>query len=351
MKIAFFIGSMKRGGAERVISMLANYYSNRGWNVDIIVLLENSVDYHLNCNINIIDFSIEGGTYKKNIFSWGKRIRKYIKRNSPDRIVSFIGRINALVLTSTIGFNTPIIVSERNDPRKDGRSKIILKYCNLIYKRAYAIVYQTEYEKSCFSNKLRNQYIIPNPIRIATVEHKIEKKEIVTAGRLMPQKNQKLLIDSFKNIRSKYPNIRLKIYGEGILRQQLQRQIDDLGLHESVELLGNISDLHEKIAGALMFVLTSEYEGLSNALLEAMMLGIPCISTNYSGAEEIITNKVNGLIVQKGDVDGLSKAMESLLEDKELLKKIKVEQKKTIEKYQYENVIKQWKNVIEYGTL
>ena len=117
MKISFFIGGMRRGGAERVISILANDYCQRGWDVDIVLLLNNAVEYDLDSRINIVNITKKSGGYLKNAPRWLGGIRKYLKNRKPDRVVSFVGRINALVLTANIGLKLPVVVSERNDPK------------------------------------------------------------------------------------------------------------------------------------------------------------------------------------------------------------------------------------------
>ena len=126
MRIAFFIGHMGAGGAERVISILANDYADKGWDVDIIMLLANRVEHKLRPQIRTISLVGTSERYTKNAMSWLVRIRSYVKNEKPDRVVSFIGRINALVLTATIGMKVPVIVSERNDPKHDGRGKVML---------------------------------------------------------------------------------------------------------------------------------------------------------------------------------------------------------------------------------
>ena len=204
--ISFFIGDMVSGGAERVIQLLANDFVDSGWKVDIVLLLSNKVDYEqfpLSKEISIIDLSGSETSYHKNAFRWLTSIRKLVKQTKPDCIVSFIGRINALVLTSILGLNIPILVSERNDPRHDGRSKAMLQYCNLIYKKASAIVFQTQYEQQCFSKSLLGKsYVIPNPVSVSLADEVTENPlEISTAGRLVPQKNHAMLIEAISLVK------------------------------------------------------------------------------------------------------------------------------------------------------
>ena len=347
-RISFFIGTMHGGGAERVISILANHYCEKGWDVDICLLLDHKVQYELNRGIRIVDLTQVKGPYYKNAVRWMKSIRKHVRRSKPDVIVSFIGRINALVILSCIGINTPIVVSERNDPKNDGRSKVELEICNWCYKRAKAVVYQTEYEKSCFSKRLGNGLIIGNPVEISDMPMHVERPfEIVTAGRLLPQKNHEMLIRAAASIRKTNPDVTLKIYGDGKLRTDLQALIESLGASEYITLLGNIKDLHRRINGAGVFVLCSEFEGLSNALIEAMMLGIPCISTNYPGANEIITHGKNGLIVPMNDTDRLTEAITCIFDDSALRSRLVEGALMSSERFEKRRVLKDWDRVIE----
>ena len=347
MKISFVIGSLNRGGAERVISILANHYVEKGWEVDIILLLENHVEYELDNRVKIIDFTKEG----KYIFSlpyWLKKLRLYFKLEKPDRIVSFVGRINILVLTAKLGMKIKTVVSERNDPKHDGRGGILLSYTNLIYKKANAIVFQTKYEQSCFNKSLYGiSHIIPNPVSVSCLQHNTIKGKVVTAGRLADQKNQKLLIEAISRLKDEFPYVELYIYGEGALRETLEQCVKEFGVENRVYLPGNIPDLHEKISDADMFVLSSDYEGLSNALIEAMMIGLPCITTDYPGASELVQDGINGLVVPRGNVDDMVAAMRKLLLDDVARCLFARNAKSSSRQYEFSSVLTQWDAVIE----
>lgn len=349
MKIAFFIGSMQRGGAERVISILANDYSHRGWNVDIVLLLSGKVEYDLDDRICIKDLSRQGTGYLKNAAFWLMGIRRYLKKERPDKIVSFVGRINALVLTAAKGLKLPIVISERNDPNRDGRGVFMQKYCHMVYPRAKKIVFQNKYQQSCFSKKLAHKSIvISNPIKVEKEAMEIKQNRIVTAGRLMPQKNQKMLIDAFASIHKSYPDYILDIYGEGPLRENLQQQINELGLTDAVTLKGNVLNIHEEMADARIFVLPSDFEGLSNALLEAMMMGLPCIATNFSGCDEVIRDGKNGLLIPVGDQRKLENTLERLITNVDYASVLAKQAKADSAQYAVESVIAKWREAIEH---
>ena len=349
MKITFFIGHMGYGGAERVISLLANDYCRRGWDTDIVMLLSRDLAQRLEPGVRLVDLSLGGGSYLKRAPYWLRQIRGYLKREKPDCVVSFIGRINALVLTAALGMNIPIVVSERNDPRHDGRGKGMLAFCDALYKTARAVVFQTKAEQECFSAAVKAKgVIIPNPVSTEGVSRREPKGfHVVTAGRLAEQKNQKMLMDAMALVRREIPEASCTIYGEGELRQELESYVREKGLENTVFLPGHALDIHEKIADASAFVLTSEYEGLPNALIEAMMLGIPCVTTDYTGSEEVVEDGVTGLIVPRGDAETLARKLIGLARDGASGKALGENARVDAEKYRTENVIAQWQNVIE----
>lgn len=350
MKISFFIGSMGGGGAERVISILANHYAEKGWDVEIALLLKNEVGYTLDENIKIVDLTGKHASYFKNLPGWIMKIRKYLKKSKPDRVVSFVGRINALVLMSSFGMKIPMVVSERNDPRHDGRGNFMLSMCNISYgfKHCKAVVHQTKYEQSCFAESLEHKScVIPNPVEVKAERKADNKYRLVTAGRLIEQKNHAMLVDAVGILKDEFPELCADIYGEGSLRGELTSQIEKCGLSDRVRLCGNVSDLHFRINDAGMFVMTSEFEGLSNALLEAMMLGLACVTTDYPGVEEVIENGKNGIIVPRGDVKALAAALKEVLSDDEKRKSLCENALSTAQNYKKETVLGMWENVIE----
>jgi len=348
MRIAFVIGSMGRGGAERVISIIANSYAEKGWNVDIILLLNSKCDYELNNNIRIIDISDSEKSRISNLPRWLFGIRRYIKTYNPHRIVSFVARINILTILANIGIGKNLIISERNDPKSDGRSWTIKIATYLLYPLAKSIVFQTDWAKSCFPQNIQNKgIIIANPVDVTITASKNKENKIVAVGRLIEQKNHKLLIGAFSKVLEQKPNYKLYIYGEGKLRRELVNQVEELNISDNVFMPGNVLNIHEKISDAEMFVLSSDYEGLSNALLEAMMMGLPCISTNCAGSNEVIEHEKNGLLVPIKDAKSLSESIVRLIQDRELAEKLGKNAMACSVKFKSENVISDWKNVIE----
>lgn len=347
-RIAFIIGSMGKGGAERVISLLANRYVERGWNVDILMLLSNENKHILKESIRLIPIGDTEKSRVARIPAWMLGIRKYVKQNKPDRIVSFVARINIITIISCTGLKAKIIVSERNDPVADGRSALVKMMTYRLYPKADKVVFQTKWAQSCFPEKVSKKgVIISNPICIGAEAVCQSKKKIVSVGRLSEQKNQIMLIEAFAQVREIYPEYKLFIYGEGNLRNNLENCIKKLRLEEAVFLPGIVNNVHEVISDADMFVLPSNFEGLSNALLEALMMGLPCISTDCAGSNEVIIDGENGLLVPIGDKDRLKDSILRLIMEPELSKKLRINAKLSTGKYKSENIFAIWEQAIE----
>lgn len=347
-KIIFFIGSMSRGGAERVISILANHYAEKGWNVSIVMLLRPDTGYALNSRIQLRDMTGNTSSRIKRIPYWIKNIRGLVRNEDPDVIVSFVARINVLVQTACAGLKKKLIVSERNDPRRDGRGKIMDLFTWLLYPEADRVVFQSKEARAYFCKRIQKKsVIIYNPVQVEEQAAAVTMKKIVTAGRLEPQKNHMLLIHAFRRVLAKFPEYELWIYGDGYLKKQLYEETVRLGIKGQVFFPGNVTDLHQQIADAEVFVLSSDYEGLSNALLEAMMMGIPCVSAECAGSREVIQDGNNGLLARSGDEASLADAVCSLLADKELSARISENARISSKKFSSENVLTQWDKIIE----
>ena len=349
MRVLFVNGSMGRGGAERVISILAQRLPEYHYYTDICLLLSNKVDYDLPQTTRVFDFSGANNQANwKNVPKWIRSIRQYIKKEKPDIVISMSLKEYCLTFIAALGQKTKIMVSERNDPRHDGRGRIADIVTNLLYPKAKKVIFQTKRAQSYFNQKIQNNsVIIPNPVKIVMEASPSSEKRIVSVGRLEPQKNHEMLVEAFAEFRKDYPDYTLTIYGEGSLRPVLQEKAKELKIEESVYLPGEEKDIHKKISNAGMFVLSSDYEGLSNALLEALMMGLPCITTDCAGSEECITDHVSGLIIPVGDTCAMVDAMLLYANDEELRSYCAKNGKKSAERFSESVVVKQWKDAFD----
>lgn len=285
MRILFTTGCMNKGGAERVVANLANAFAKDN-DVSIVITINDAPKYDL--NKKIILASLDEGIVGHNLITKNikriKNLKRFIRNFKPDIIVSFLPEPSYRVLFLSMFNKIPVIVSVRNDPKieyKSFKSRLIMK---LLYPLAKGFVFQTKEAQEYFSSKIQSKSIvIPNPVDKRFLEKNCEGQRsntIVTVGRLEEQKNHELLINAFSKITNEIPEYKLIIYGEGSLRERLEQQIKNLKLEEKVLLPGVEKNIEEKIYNARLFVLSSNYEGMPNALMEAMALGIPSISTD-----------------------------------------------------------------------
>jgi glycosyltransferase involved in cell wall biosynthesis len=347
-KILFFIGSMLEGGAERVVSILSNSLIKEEYDIEILMYLDNTPFYDLDPKIKLNSVCKNTGSrsLKKNFF-W---IRRYLNNNF-DVVISFLSPFNMLMLTCSIGKGIPIIVADRNDPSKVPGNSISRIGRNILYHYSAHIVVQTNKNFKYFSNSLKKKIsIIPNPVNKIIVpdvySSTTHQKVIVTVGRLIPQKNQQLLLDAFKIIHDKYPDYKLVIYGEGELRGKYENFINDNGLSEYILLPGVKKNIYDLLSKAEIFVLPSLFEGMPNALIEAMCIGMPVVSTRVSGADEIIKTGYNGILINN-DIDEMIDALEKLINNPTLRSRYGANASKLAWDLSESKITENWKMLIE----
>lgn len=342
------MGSMARGGAERVISHISADFAQRGWQVRIALLLKNQVDYEMHEDVEIVDLSGEAKSRWQRLPGWIFGLRKTAKDFRPDAVLSFAARINVITYIALSGLGLKITVSERNDPYMDGREKYVDFLTARQYPKTNAVVFQTRRAMSYFK-KLSNAHIIPNPVMVRCTASEPKPGKIVSVGRLTKQKNQAMLLRAFAKVREKFPEAELHLYGEGELREELSALAKSLSIKDAVFLPGNVLDLHERIKDAAVFALSSDYEGLSNALLEAMMMGLPVVSTDCAGSDEYIRNGENGYLTPVGDEDALANAMMQMLADPDKARRMGEEAARTVAPLQKDILMEKWCAVLTGG--
>ena len=340
----FFIGTLRNGGAERVVSVLASQMAEQGMNVEILTYYDKPVFYELSPKVTVTAVEKETGTKGKiHNLRW---IRTYFKKNAKV-VISFLAPFNIMALAANMGNGIPIIVADRNDPRMVPSNIVVRKLRDFLYMFADGIVLQTEKNKEYFSKAVQKKSIvIYNPVNLkeyAGIALKTPKeKKIVTAGRLMPQKNQKMMIRAFADVLKIHSDYELVIYGDGPSEMDLKSLIAELGISANVSLPGNVKNLHNSIKSAEIFVLSSEYEGMPNALIEAMCLGLPAISTKVSGATDLIRHGQNGILVELDDQAGFTHAMLDLIENQELSAEISKNAVKLNEDLELSKIMNEW---------
>lgn len=354
MKIIFVIPDLSSGGAERVISILSDSFVKRELDVDVLLLQEHRVCYTVSDKVNIVYLG-------ENLLTCSKKkacqiMRGYFKKQKEQYgkviAVPFLDVSLKRVLVATFGLKIPIIASERNDPYQKGRGLVNRIKANLPYCLASHCVFQTPGAREYYGKVVQKKgSVIMNPLMMpGYVSWKGQKsKRMVSVGRLEPQKNQMLLINAFAQIHKIYPEYTLDIYGEGSLRKSLQQRIDELGLRDTVFLRGYSADIYAILEESLLFVLSSDYEGLSNALIEAMAVGMPVISTDHpcGGAKVLIQNNENGILVPVNDESAIVLAMKQVIEDADLALALGERARLVRELLSIDRVTTEWKTVFD----
>lgn len=320
MKITLSIPSLTHAGAERVVSLLANEFVKMGHETEILLFYDREIWYSLDERVKVTVSEKE--IKNKNILSQMLWRRKYIKSSKPDVIFSFLAPFNMLNIVNFFGLKTKLIVADRNDPRKVPTNKLIRFARNFLYQFANGCVFQSKNNKNYFGKVVRKKSaVIFNPVVLEDYEGialKIAKsKKIVSVGRLIAQKNPFMLLSAFGSISEEFPEHRLVFYGDGDMMDLIKQTAREMGLEGRVELAGAKKNVFEYTKDADVYVMTSYYEGMPNALIEAMCMGLPVISTKVSGASDVIKSGENGILVDIDDVDALADALRKVLNDKE----------------------------------
>ena len=351
MKIMFNISSLSKGGAERVISNLANYFIKK-YEVSILINNNNSQSYEINNKVKI--FELDSKYIKNPLTRNIKRIKnakRIINEDQPDVIVSFMPWPSYKVLFLKKKLNCKIIVSDRNDPNREYKNvfeRIIMKR---LYPKADYFVFQTSDQKEYFCKEIQDKSIvIPNPLKESFLEEKNIKKSntIISVGRLVEQKNHKLTIEAFKEVSEEFPEYKLKIFGTGELESSLQECINNLGMNDKIELCGVSDDIQTELLKAKVFVMSSDYEGMPNALMEAMACGLACISTNCpcGGPKELITDNKNGLLFEVGNKKMLVDKLRLVLKNEKIKKQLGDNAKKIRSNLNPQKINEKWEKCI-----
>lgn len=318
-KLAIVIPHLSRGGAERVTIYLAEYMNRQGISCEIITFSEWEYEYSVPQNIRRIILLNKNESKIKLI----PRLRKTIKNNEIDTLLIMDVPTCVFAIPACFGLCLKVIISERNSPDNFSGKWFVKVLSRYLMKMADGFVFQTEEAKQFYVNKLKNEgVVIPNPLLCTDLPDLYEgekDKSIVSVGRLDQQKNQILLIRAFSRIANQYNDYKLIIYGEGKMRPILEKEIKTLNMEKKIFLPGNVPDVLKKIKTATLFVLPSLYEGMPNALIEAMAMGLPCIATDCpsGGARELIKHKKNGILIRNDHSDELMDAILFVLAHKE----------------------------------
>ena len=360
MRVTFVIGSLRLGGAERMLVYMADYWAGRGWDVTIVTYCEEKDHYNVSAKVRRISAAVSNSA--NNLLSRSKeavrrlrRLRCAILESNPQILISFLNECSIRALIALIGSGVPVIVAERNDPRHDPLpfQWALLRW--FLYPMATSLVIQTESALSFFGPFMRaRSCVIPNPVAMPVAGRLLtsqpanrQGKRIVALGRLAHQKGFDLLIEAFGKIAMRNPQWSLIIYGEGLERSNLEALVRQKGLEEKIFLPGAITEISASLLQADIFVLSSRYEGFPNALCEAMACGLAVVSFSCeSGPREIIRHDVDGVLVPAGDVNAMAEALEVLMRDDIMRKRLASRAPEVSDRFHPDRVMKLWEDLL-----
>lgn len=355
MHVCFLYSSMNKGGAERTIQSISNYLIENGQDVSIIVLAGTESSYKLNSKVNFYRLDLFKhttgfhNTISKKI-TMIKKVKRQLSHMDIDVVICFSVVTQLLAVLSNLKRKFKIVGAERNNPyifQKNTKWYFIKKPLSLLMD---GFIFQTIKSSEFYPKKtVKKGVIIPNSVVVSChKKYSFNNKSICSVGRLENQKDFITLIKAFSIVSKELEDYSLDIYGEGKEKNNLQNLINELNLDDLAHLHGIKDNIHEKMLDSSIFVLSSKYEGMPNALMEAMALGMPVISTNCDmGPEELICHNFNGLLVNVGDYEEMANQIIAIAKNKELANKLSSNAIRIVESNSVSNVGMKYKNYIE----
>ena len=363
MNITLVISALSCGGAERVLILLAQGFIDRGHNVTVVTLSDETTDFYklpLKCSRLALGVMSNSSGLVEAIKSNIKRItvlRKAIHSSTPDIVISFLRITNIITILSLLGTKYPLVVTEHNDIKVfsygilwETLRRLTYPYCSLVVsvsqgvdsgfgllpKSKRAVIYNPIVVKEDKENDKLPAEVDPN------------KNWIVSMGRLTEQKGFDLLLQAFQQIAPQHPDWQLLILGKGELHKQLEQMRDDLGLSGQVVFTGALNNPFAVLKKAQLFVMASRNEGFPMAHGEALACGLPVISTDCpSGPREMIRHEVDGLLVPNQDIEALAVAMDSLISDDQKRQRLAAKASEVIARFSQDKIVAEWETLIK----
>lgn len=357
MRIACVISSLGPGGGERVLCTAANWWARTGETVRLLVLSE-AVEpaFAPDASVQVQFLGKQGvsgslmGAVGANI-GRVRTLRRAVQDFSPEVVVGFMDTTNVLTLLACLGTGVRVVATEHTVPTHHNIGVFWETLRRLTYPHADAVIVQTEEARQYFPQSIAGRIsVLPNPVALSFgdgISREKEGKTIVAMGRLSREKGFDLLLEAFAELAPLYPEWTLVILGEGPLRKELEEQRNGLGLDGRVAMPGFSATPHDWFIRADVFVLSSRFEGFGNALVEAMMCGLPVISADCPwGPASIVRDGENGLLVDSEDVPALAQGMRRLMEDDILRKELGTRAKESASCYGVSNAMAEWDEVV-----
>ena len=327
-KLMIVTHKMSGGGCERVIAQLLNCFARDGIECKLVTECGVPSFYELPESVEQIYLTFGKTMPASKIVKAYAKLRKLVKQEKPDLVLALPEKVNVWTVLFLLGLKVPVVVSERNDPHRHPENKIKRILRRLVYPLADGFIFQTSDAAAYFPRSIQKRgVVLDNPLDASRIPARFEgerRRVIAAAGRLHAQKNFDLLIRAFARFYKEHHEYSLVIFGEGPEKERLMKTASRLGVAGAVELPGQSKTLLEDINDCAMFVLSSDYEGMPNVLLEAMACGISCIATDcpIGGVRSLMTDGADGLMIPVGGEAELVDAMERLAGDATLSERL-----------------------------
>lgn len=361
-KILFVTGNLTYGGAPKILISVANYLSINN-NVEIYNFGYSENFYPIEGNVKFQNIVLKRpkNLSEKLVLAVVRfcKIQKKILVEKPDVVIAFDNTEKLFIVLASMFVKTKSIVCERKDPYNYKKNKKNTMYWR--YNHADACIFQTEGARNYFSSKVKeHSRVIPNFVNAVDVKidtWETRKKEIAFVGRFdVEAKRQDLMVEAFKIIHNKYPDYKLVFYGGengvGEDSTMIHRMVEEYGLQAFVQFAGVVRPTTEYISNARIFVITSDYEGIPNALLEAMACGLPVISTDCSpgGARELLEDKQTGILVPRDDAKAIADAIDFYCQNPDIADKYGKNAKESVKVLSPSDILPKWEAYIEEVT-
>lgn len=348
----FYISTIQGGGAARVMVNLANAFYKSGEQIHFVMNFTAEHDYELCKGIEryVLDNNTRAKKYLHRTINRIVGLRKLIKSIKPDICVSFMKENNYRLVAANLGLQPKTIVSVRNDPNRTYGNGVRRLFSYIILGLSDGIVFQTTDAQVYFPSFIRKKSaVIMNEVSDSFfVQSEHYGSYFLAAGRLSRQKNYPMLLEAFKKVCDHHPDIKLKIFGEGKLLGQLKQMSERLRLNSNVFFEGFSGDMKQVYSDAICLLLTSDYEGIPNTMLEALASSVPVISTDCpcGGPRMIIQNDKNGYLVPVGDTEAFAYAIEKVVTDKSHHTKLKQGAYNTAQLFRSDIILAKWNDFL-----